>query len=91
MTLSEYSARMLAFNLSNVDKLRELHLQAWLNTQADAVDSSGKPVFKTFEDFFDYEKEIKNVFNPEKHEKDMNPELVKIAKRLQEYRGKEEK
>lgn len=64
MSLLEYSLRMEAFRLQQVDKQNEMHLQAWLNNAAGATKEQGKkqvPVFKSYQDFFDYEKELKEV------------------------------
>lgn len=77
--------RMLAFNLSQVDRAAEIAQQAWLNHQVSGVDERGKSPFKDFKDFFDYDAEIKQVYKPEEKESDMNPELVRIAKRMQAY------
>lgn len=75
MSLLEYSLRMEAFQLQQVDKHNELHLQAWLNNAAGATKEQGKkhvPVFKSYKDFFDYEKELKEVT------KVRNPTKIKI-------------
>lgn len=64
MTLVEYHLRMEAYLLQKVDREYELHLQAWLNNQVKAEKKSGKsskPVFKQFDDFFDYEERIAEV------------------------------
>lgn len=60
----EYALRMRAFNLSEVDKKYYMHLQAWLNHQVTATEERGKkqvPVFKSFKQFFDFEKELKEI------------------------------
>jgi len=61
MTYFEYEARMYAFRLSEVDKEYDMHLQAWLSHHVSATNKSGKPQFKNFKDFFDYEKQIKDI------------------------------
>lgn len=64
LSLQEYSLRMKAFRLSQVDKHYEMHLQAWLNHGVTATKEQGKkqvPVYKTFKEFFDYEKQLKEV------------------------------
>ena len=66
LTLYEYEARMYAYRLKQIDKQQDMHLQAWLNHQVTATKESGKkivPVFKKFEDFFNYEKQIEEVKN----------------------------
>ena len=70
---------MKAYRLQQVDKKNEMHQQAWLNHVVTLTKESGKkqvPVYKTFKDFFDYEKELqeatgtkrKNILSPkQKH------------------------
>lgn len=85
MTLYEYEARMHAFRLSQVDREKDVHLQAWLNHKATAMKKQGDKqvsVYPKFKDFYDYEKELKEV------EKDTSPltkrnrKLAHIAKAL---------
>ena len=55
ITLTQYYLMMKAIRLKLVDKQRDLHIQAWLNTQVKATKQRGKktvPYFKTFGDFF---------------------------------------
>lgn len=85
MTLSEYSARMLAFNLSQIDEVAARRDLAWSIMIAQSVDKDGKSPFKSFKDFFDYQKAIDQAYKPAEREEDMNPVLVNIAKRVQEY------
>ena len=64
MTIKEYSWRIEAFNLSRIDQEYDMHMQAWLNHQATATKSKGKKtvsVYKSFKDFFDYEKRLLEV------------------------------
>ncbi|WZY01592.1 hypothetical protein NSQ26_06020 [Bacillus sp. FSL W7-1360] len=58
-----------------------MHLQAWLNVQANSTKESGKkvvPVFKKFKDFFDYEKRLKEVVTP--HAGKLHPTWARMAK-----------
>lgn len=60
----EYEARMYAYNLQQVDKHHDMHLQAWLNHHVTATKGKGDkqtPAYKSFNEFFDYEKELKKV------------------------------
>ena len=71
MLLSEYQLRMKAYQLSRVDREYELHLQAWLNQQAQATKSKGKKavsVFGTFNDFFNYEERENEIVKPKPKE-----------------------
>lgn len=68
MTPNQYGALMRGFNYKLIDKQYEDHRQAWLNQQVKATKSKGskgksEPVYKTFNKFFDYEREIKKMEN----------------------------
>ena len=85
MTLSEYEFKMLAFNLSKVDELAVAAQKVWWGHLVSGVDKNGESPFKELKDLFDYEKAVDQVYKPEPKESDMNPELVRIAKRMQTY------
>lgn len=85
MTLSEYEFKMLAFNLSKVDELAMTAQQVWWGHLVSGVDKNGESPFKELKDLFDYEKAVDQVYKPEPKESEMNPELVRIAKRMQTY------
>ena len=61
MTFKEYRLLSEAFKLKNVDTEYQIHKQAWLNFSASATDKKGKPRYKKFEKFFDYEKELQKA------------------------------
>ena len=61
MTFYEFNILLEAFRLQQVDKNRDMHWQAFLNYQVTGTKSKGKPVFKTFKKFFDYDKELEKV------------------------------
>lgn len=64
MTLVEYQLRIDAYRLQRVDREYDIHLQAWVNNQAKAEKKKGKktvPFFKSFDSFYDYEKQIEEV------------------------------
>ncbi len=58
MTLAEYRLLMEAERLRQIDMDYRNHLQAWLNFSAQATDKKGKPVYKRFKKFYDYEKHL---------------------------------
>jgi hypothetical protein len=61
MTVYEYKLRFEAFRLESVDRSYYTHSGAWLSFAAQATRQHGKkevPVYKNFEKFFDYKKEI---------------------------------
>lgn len=71
--------KMKAYNLSRVDIERDMHLQAWLNHQVQATKEQGKkqiPVYKKFDEFFNYEQRIKEIENPVNK---LNPQQKRLA------------
>lgn len=86
MTVSEYNLRMQAFSLKQVDTTLNIRAIAWANRAAVSMNDNGEYTYKEFKDFFDYDKAINEALNPVAKEADMDPELVAIAKRLQEFR-----
>lgn len=68
MSLPEYLYRMKAHSLSRVDKEYDMHLQAWLSRDIKATKKQGDKevyVYKSFKDFFDYEKAVESIDKPE--------------------------
>ena len=68
MTLREYSYMMHVYNLKRVDQERDMHMQAFLNHAVTSTKKLGNkqvPVFKSFKDFYDYEKEINKLLKPQ--------------------------
>jgi len=62
---------MKAFNLARVDKEYDMAMQAWLNHQVTATKTEGAgksqkqvPIYKKFEDFFDYKKRLEEIEKP---------------------------
>lgn len=55
LTIQEYELKMKAYQLSQLDRQYEIHMQAWATVMAGQT-KKGKPVFRTFEKFFDYKK-----------------------------------
>ena len=91
MTLREYRLRILAFKLKQVDERKKMHEQAYLNQVVQATDSKGRSKFKTFDEFFDYQKEIDNVldgtqFERERIDSDTRDRILKRIGRLKEYK-----
>lgn len=92
LTLYEYEARMYAFRLKQADEELKMHKQAWINHQVTATKEQGKkqvPVYKSFKQFFDYEKHINNIEQEFKGETRLPERLRKfaqIAQKLNEGR-----
>ena len=63
MTMREYNILAEAYALKFVDRERDMHELAYLTFAATATKKSGKPVYKTFKKFYDYEKELERVKN----------------------------
>lgn len=70
---------MKAFQLARVDREYEIALQAWMNHQVTATDKNGKPVYKKFKDFFDYEERVNAIYKPEPARK-LTPKMRKMAR-----------
>ncbi|WP_080875544.1 hypothetical protein [Oceanobacillus timonensis] len=68
MTLSEFHYKRYAQQYKEIDELHNMHLSAFLNRNVSATKNVGtekKPkeeyVYENFEDFFDYEKVLKQI------------------------------
>lgn len=86
LTLYEYEMRMRAFNLARIDKEYDIALQAWLNNQATATKTTGtgksqktESVYKGFQDFFDYERKLKEVDGPSRTLTEKEQRMARIA------------
>lgn len=72
---------MKSVELAQIDKERWAHWQAFLNFAVKAEKGKGKrarPRYKSFEDFFNYKKEIKRVLNEGKSEKDEPTTITRL-------------
>ena len=61
LTMPEYEMLIKAYRLAEIDKECDRHQRAWLNVVAGATKKDGRPVYKNFRDFYDYEAELKKV------------------------------
>lgn len=65
LTIPEYNLLMEAVRLKHIDMDYRNHLQAFLNFVVKAEKKAGKnkskPVYSTFQKFYDYEKELAKV------------------------------
>lgn len=61
LTIPEYELLIEAHRLKEVDRDALIHWQAYLNFAAQATNKSGKPVYKKFEKFYNYKKELKKA------------------------------
>lgn len=79
MTLYEYEIRMNAHRLKQIDNDYLMHKQAWLNhavTGTKTVGKETKPLFSNFKDFYDYEKALNEVKQPQST---LSPQMRKMA------------
>lgn len=66
---------MKAKSLKQVDSEYEIHLQAWVSHQVKAEKKQGKktvPIYKKFNQFFNYEERIDGILKPKKKEKKLS-------------------
>jgi len=75
---------MHAYRLRRLDEIYDMHLQAWLNHAVTATKKRGnkqEPKYKKFDDFFDYEKELRKTEGKEplKMSQDMKDAVKLIA------------
>ena len=78
LTLPEYEMLIKTHDLVEVDKANERHQLAWLGVSAGATRKDGKPVYKKYKDFFDYDAELKKMT------KKPNDKFSKLSKHLKE-------
>lgn len=64
LTIKEYEMLCKAERYKQLDKQKDIALNAWLSFMATAKKKVGrnlKPVYPTFESFFDYSKELRRM------------------------------
>lgn len=61
--------RMKSYRLQQVDKLNDIHMLAWANNMAGATKKNGKPVFRKYKQFFDYQKAVDEVLGVKQKDK----------------------
>ena len=89
LSLYEYSMRMKAHRLTQIDREYELALQAWLNQQVQATKEQGSkqvPVYKEFRKFFDYEARVNEIDGVKSRLTPQMRIMAKIAARVNEGR-----
>lgn len=72
MTMYEFRLLSLAHQIRQHDKQFESAYQAWMNQQVQATKGKGKHVksaYKSFNDFFDSQKQFEQIFIPKQEEK----------------------
>ena len=61
---------MKAHNLQFVDEMYMLHMQAFKNFQVRARKKSGRPVYRSFDKFYSYKREVDRVMNGNRNAED---------------------
>ena len=73
LTIPQYEIMMEAHDLETAVRMYWMHMQAFQNFRVQAMKKSGKnekPVYRTFESFFDYEGLINQIKNKSITKKD---------------------
>lgn len=87
MTLEEYRIRQRGYLMKQLDRERDIYLQAYVNRAVKATDKKGKSyIFKEFKDFYDESKRRSEVLG--NNRTPVNKNLIAIARRMQKYEGK---
>jgi len=81
MTPEEYRLLIKARKLKEVDEMYKIHVQAFANHRVKATKGKKqKPVYRRFNDFFNYEREIKKALGIK------NKKIEGISKIMKERR-----
>lgn len=87
LTFPEYELLCKAYKLGTVDRDMWVHKQAYLNFMANAKKKAGKsrmkPVYESFDKFYDYQKEIDRV---EREYGEKPAKFTALAERLSKER-----
>lgn len=71
---------MKAYQLKQIDKEYDAHMQAWVNHQVTATKEQGKKtvsVYRDFKAFYDYESRLKEIEEPKENK--VTPKQKKLA------------
>lgn len=68
LNLREYRVLMKAVNLKTVDRMFDIHLSAFKNFEVRARKKSGRPVYRNFDKFYNYRREVDRVMSGNKAE-----------------------
>lgn len=91
LTFPEYELLCKAHKLSTVDKDMWVHKLAYLNFMAKASRKAGKtrtkPVYETFDKFYDYQKALDKV--EREYDTERNERFLAISRKMKEERREE--
>lgn len=88
LTVAQYNVMMEALELKMFDRNFEAHRQAYLDFAVRAERKTGKktvPVYKKFQKFFDYERELENL--KKKRTKKTDPRFAGLSKLIKKRDG----
>ncbi len=90
MTLYEYRMRKKAYRLMQLDREYEIHMQAWANWCVKSMKNVGRnkrvPVYKTFKQFFDYEKYLRKEIGSSREKSAEDEKKRRIARMVKQQR-----
>lgn len=89
LTVHDFFIYQRAFELKRLDDLYMVAQQAWLNQAAKATKKNGRPVYKKFSDFFDYETEFYRIMKGERVP--MSQQKISLAERNRLLNARKEK
>lgn len=87
----EYRLLTEAYRLKTIDREYEMHWQAWLSWNVQATKKKGKgrtSVFRTFKQFFNYEKMVNDRSDKEDSK---NRDIINAMKKQKERRERDGK
>lgn len=84
VTLSDFEVMTEAYRLRQIDDLLNIHLQAWTNSAVQQTEKNGKPKYRRFSQFFNYEEMVNEVQGGDKQieVKDVNTNIYKKLSQL---------
>lgn len=88
MTIPEFEIRMKASELKKLDRIHEIHILAWAINQAGATKKNGRPVYRTFRSFFDFEKQERKIMGIVKEKSSYFKKVVSFLENSKNGGGK---
>lgn len=80
MTLKEYAWRVEAYRVREFEELYKVHRQAFIHQAVKSTERRGnkiEPKYKTFDEFFNYEKKRREILGDLYNEKPQKEERLK--------------
>lgn len=86
-TIEQFELYQKAFQIQTVDNLHLMARNAWMSQAAKATKGRGKNIrsaYKSFDQFFDWDGEIKHIFQPGKRRRQVD-RMAEINRLMTEY------